>query len=352
MNRTVKIGLLHKSPTIKFWLNICITILISFSFATLNAYNQTSKAKIGILFADFIIERWHNDRDNFIAKSKELGYEVMVGDAENNQDKQNAQADSMINAGVKLLVVVPEDGYKAAKIVENAHKAGIKVVAYDRLIMNCNLDAYVSYDNEMVGQAMAIYITIRIKQGNFVYIGGPTSDRNSFFVRNGIYQILTPLINNKSINMVCDTSAQQWSKVEAYNITMDIISKNKHPNVIFAASDELAKGVIKCLVDLGLNGKILVTGQDADIDACRNIVNGNQILTLFKPPRLLADRAVQISSGLMGDMPFLTIVNTFNGKVNVPSLILYPVPVDKNNLGNSVIKEGYHSEGDIYNPNK
>jgi D-xylose transport system substrate-binding protein len=309
---------------------------------------QQPKAKIGLLLSDLTIERWHNDRDNFVAKSNELGYGALVCNAANNQETQNIQADSLLNLGVKILVVVPVDAYKSSVIVEKAHKNGAKVVAYDRLIMNCDLDAYVSYDNEMVGQTMALYVKIRVKEGNFAYIGGPKTDRNCYLIRDGIYQILNPSIKANRIKMICDTFANHWTQEASYNIIKELLLKGNIPDVVFAANDELAKGVIKCLSENGLTEKVLVTGQDADLEACRNIVNGKQVLTLFKPPRVLADRAVQISSGLLGDMPFLTISETFNGKINVPSLILNPVPVDKKNIKTSVVKEGYHSEADIY----
>ena len=328
---------------------IAITLLF---FVTHGTYSQINKVKLGLLLADLKIERWCKDRDYFISKSKELNYETIVGDAMNNQLVQNQQADSMIKSGVKVLVVVPVDAYSSAYIVELAHKNGVKVVAYDRLIMNCDLDAYVSYDNEMVGQVMAIYTTIRFKKGNIAYIGGPKSDMNSYSIKKGLMQILSPYIKNNSMHLVCDTFTANWSSIDSKSIMNSYLIKNACPDAIYTANDELAKGVIEVLDQKGLSGKIYVTGQDAELQACRNLVSGKQTLTLFKPVRLLADRAVLIASGLLGDIPFLTISEVYNGKINVPSLILNPVPVDKNNLKTTVIKEGYHTEADIYNEGK
>ena len=326
-----------------------IWALIIFIFLIQGLYSQNNKVKISLLLADINIERWSKDRDYFLSKSKELNYETFVGNAMNSQKIQNQQADSMINAGAKVLVVIPVDGNTAAYIVDVAHKNGVKVVAYDRLIMNCDLDAYVSYDNEMVGQVMAIYTTIRIKKGNIAYIGGPKTDMNSYAIRKGLMQILEPYIKSKSMNLVCDTFTTVWSSQESKKILSNYLEKNQCPEIIFTASDELARGVVEILDEKGLAGKVYITGQDAELQACRNIVSGKQTLTLFKPVRLLADRAVLIASGLLGDIPFLTISEVNNGKINVPSLILNPVPVDKNNLKTTVIKEGYHTEADIYN---
>jgi len=317
-----------------------------------NSWPQNPRAKIGLLLADLKIERWSKDLDYFVTQSKELNYETMFNNAMNDQQLQNKQADSMIKAGVKILVVVPVDAYKAAAIVENAHRNGVKVVAYDRLIMNCDLDSYVSYDNEMIGKVMAMYTTMRLKKGRVAYIGGPKSDMNSFAIRNGLMQGLEPYLKNNSLILVCDTYTNSWSSRESKDILNDFLSKNKCPDAIFNANDELANGVIEVLDQKDLSGKVIVTGQDADLRACRHLVSGKQTLTIFKPIRVLADRAVLIASGLLGDIPYLTISQVNNGKVNVNSLILFPVPVDKRNLETTVIREGYHTKDEIFGVNK
>jgi D-xylose transport system substrate-binding protein len=325
--------------------------VIAISFALLliqNNYSQTSKTKIGLLLADLNIERWDKDREYFLLKSKELNYETMVGDALNREYLQIAQADSMIKAGAKILVIIPVDGDSAAIIVEHAHKNGVKVIAYDRLIMNCDLDAYVSYDNDMIGKIMGLYTTLTFKRGTIAYIGGPKSDNNSDAIRKGLMQVLKPYFRDKLIAVVCDTFVNSWSAAESKRILHNFLVKNKCPDVIFTANDELAGGVIDELEEQGLAGKVMVTGQDADLKACRNIVAGKQTLTVFKPVRVLAERAVQLASGLIGDIPFLTITEVYNGKVNVQSLVLVPMPVDVKNIRNSVIREGYHTEEEIF----
>ena len=313
-----------------------------------NFYAQTPKAKIGLLLSDLYLERWSKDRDCFVAKSKELNYETIVKNAMNDQELQNQQADSVIKAGAKILVVVPVDAYKAATIVENAHRNGVKVIAYDRLIMNCDLDSYVSYDNETTGKIMAIYVTMHFAKGRVAYIGGPKSDMNSIAIRKGLLEGLDPYFKNNSMVLICDTFTNTWSSRESKDILIDFLSKNKCPDIIFNANDELAEGVIDVLDQKGLSGKVLVTGQDADLKACRNLVSGKQTLTIFKPIRVLAERAVLFASGLMGDIPFIFISEVNNGKVNVQSLILIPVPVGKNNLENTVIREGFHTKEEIF----
>ena len=327
------------------------SVLIIFTlFVFQNTYTQTSKTKIGLLLADLTIERWAKDRDYFLSKSDELNYTTIVCDAKNNQLLQNHQADSLIKEGIKILIVVPVDGFGAAILVDSAHSKGVKVLAYDRLIMNCNLDAYISYDNELIGRIMVIYATLNFKKGTVAYIGGPKSDMNSIAIHKGVLRELKPYLKNNSMHLVCDTFTNHWSSIESTKILKEYLLVNKCPDAIFAANDELAKGIIIVLDSIGLAGKVIVTGQDADLNACQNLISGKQTLTIFKPIRVLAERAVQLSSGLLGDIPFLTISEVNNGKVNVPSFILAPLPVDKKNLRVSVIREGYHTEDQIFRP--
>jgi D-xylose transport system substrate-binding protein len=332
----------------KFHIISCLIFLSTFIFYY-NAIGQAAKYKVGFLLADLSVERWSKDRDFFLASAKEVGIEVIVANAENDQNKQIAQADEMIKSGVRAMVVVPVDAYLAAPIVEKAHKHGIKVLAYDRIIMNCDLDSYISYDNEMVGKIMAIYITIRVKKGKFVYIGGPKSDRNAYYVHQGIMDILKPYIDNNSISFVCDTFTNDWDEQEAITIINKYLETgNPTPDVIFAGNDQLAHGIIKILEQKGLDGKVMVTGQDADLPACRNLVSGKQTLTIFKPIRTLADRAILLTAGLLGAIPYNTSTTVNNGKKEVTSFLLSPVPVDKNNLKTSVIFDNFHTEEEIY----
>jgi D-xylose transport system substrate-binding protein len=313
---------------------------------------QQKKGLIGFLMTDLSIARWKNDRDFFISSAHQLGYDVLVKDAMNDPNVQIQQADELISAGVRALVVIPVDDQIDAQIVVSAHKAGVKVVAYDRIIMNCDLDAYVSYDNEMVGEVMAIYITIRKRSGTFAYIGGPRSDRNSFYIRKGIMRILDPMIKDRSVSFVCDTFTNNWSEIESYTIFNQFLNSGKSlPDVIFAGNDALARGVIKVLDERGLSGKVLITGQDAELSACLNLISGKQTLTIFKPIRTIADRAVLITAGILNDIPLNTIQTLNNGKMEVPALMLNPVPVDKNNLENTVISEGYHTREELFPPN-
>lgn len=320
---------------------ICLLFYSSSIFA--------SNGKIGLLLSELTIERWEKDKEFITYYSKQSDYEIVTCNAQNNQLTQNKQADSLIGIGVKALMVVAVDAYKASYIVEKAHTHNIKVIAYDRIILNCNLDAYVSYDNNMVGQIMAIYISMRKNSGSFAYIGGPATDKNSVYIRDGIITTLRPYFKENQIKLIIDTFASEWSENEGYKILNEYLHVKKTiPDVVFSGNDQIAKGVIRALEENKVDQNVYITGQDADLQACINIMNGKQSLTIFKPIRTLADRAVLITVNLIENKSLSTIYTTNNGLIDVPSLLLFPVPVDKNNMKNTVIAEGFHSESEIY----
>jgi D-xylose transport system substrate-binding protein len=310
---------------------------------------QGRNGTIGLSLAELNVPRWDIDSDYFVWSAKAIGYNVIVKDAENNSDTQIEQVNELIKSGIRALVIIPVDGNKDAVIVENAHKHGVKVIAYDRIIKNCDLDGYISFNNEMIGEIMAIYITNYVNKGNFMNIGGPKTDPNSFDIHTGLLKIMNSFIKSGNASFVCDTFVSQWNKAESYKIVKEYLNSNRPiPVAIYNANDELALGTIEALEEKNLDGKVYVTGQDADLIACRNIISGKQSLTIFKPIRILAEKAALMTAMILGDINYETITTVFNGKKNVPSFIINPTPVDKANMANTIIIDGFHTERELY----
>ena len=155
------------------------------------------KIKIGFSMDTLQEERWQKDRDLFVAAAEALGAEVDVQAANSDDAKQIAQAENLISQGVDVLVVIPHNAEATAAIVEKAHEAGIKVLAYDRLIKNSDLDLYVSFDNERVGEMQAEAITKLVPKGKYVYIGGSETDNNAHLFKKGAFNVLQPFIDKE-----------------------------------------------------------------------------------------------------------------------------------------------------------
>jgi D-xylose transport system substrate-binding protein len=305
--------------------------------------------KIGLSLDTLQEERWQKDRDLFKAAAEALGATVDVQAANSDDAKQIAQAESLISQGVDVLVVVPHNAEATAAIVEKAHAAGIKVMAYDRLIKNSDVDLYISFDNERVGEMQAEAITKLVPKGKYVYIGGSEADNNAHLFKKGAFNVLQPLIDKGDIEVVFDQFTKEWNPANALaNMENALTANNNKIDAVIAANDGTAGGVIQALAAQGLAGKVPVSGQDAELAAAQRIVEGTQSMTVYKPIKALAEKAAELAvkMGKGEDLGADKKVN--NGKIDVPSVLLDPQAVDKSNIDATIIADGFHKKEDVY----
>jgi D-xylose transport system substrate-binding protein len=308
------------------------------------------KIKIGLCLDTLKEERWQHDRDLFVAKAQELGAEVEVQAANSNDALQNSQAENLLTEGVNVLVVVPHNGKSMATIVDSAHKLGVPVIAYDRLIMDSDLDLYVSFDNVKVGEFQADYLVKRKPKGNYVLIGGAPTDNNAILFRKGQMKVLDPLVKKGDIKIVTDQWADDWLPVKALQIMENALTKNNNQvDAVVVSNDGTAGGAIQALAEQNLAGKVLVSGQDADLAGCQRIVAGTQSMTVYKPIKKLAEKAAEIAVAIAKKQPLTDPTTTVNnGKADVKSILLEPVEMDKDNIDSTVIADGFQKKEDVY----
>ncbi len=330
---------------------ICCTVIL-FGYAN----SSEKKIKIGLSMDSLRVERWRKDRDIFIAEAKKLGAEVIVQSADGDERRQNQQAENLITQGVDILVVIPKDSVAAAQIVQSAHEEGIKVIAYDRLIKESKPDLYISFDNEKVGYLQAEYLLRKKPKGNYFLLGGAPSDNNAQLLRKGQLRALKPAIDKGDIKLVAEGKhwAVNWDPNDALKKTEQVLTQvNNQIDAVVASNDGTAGGVIQALDGQNLTGKVLVSGQDAELAACQRIVKGTQTMTVYKPIRLIAKEAAQAAVALAkGENIEKAKQKVNNGKVDVPSILLTPIQVDKENLDEVVIKDGFHSHDKVYQTKK
>jgi D-xylose transport system substrate-binding protein len=294
-------------------------------------------------------ERWLRDRDLFKAEVERLGAEVKILAANGSDSLQIIQAETLINQGVDLLVVVPHNAVASAAIVHKAHLAGIKVISYDRLIKNANLDLYVSFDNEQVGEMQASAITKLVPKGKYVYIGGAQTDNNAHLIKKGVFNVLKPFIKKGDITVVYDQWTEDWIPENAYsNMKAALIANNNDIDAVIAANDATAGGVIQALAEQGLAGKVPVAGQDAELAAAQRIVASTQTMTVYKPINILAEKVAELAVKLAKGEDIGTTTKVNNGKIKVPSVLLSPIAVNKQNINQTIILDGFHSWEDVY----
>ncbi len=313
------------------------------------APGKTAPSIIGFSLGSTLEERWLTDTALFSEHAKELGA-VVNQVVSNSADAQIEQIRNLISQGVKVIVVVAADSEKLGSVVSEAHEAGAKIIAYDRMIKNSDLDLYVSFDNVKVGKMQAQSVFDKVYKGNFAYIGGSPSDNNAFLVKQGSMSVLDEKIQSGEIKLVIDKFMNNWDPTLAYQAVKSYLSSGKTLDAVVAANDGMAYGAIKALEEKDLAGKVPVSGQDADLAACQRILAGTQTATVYKPIKSLAYKAAEMAVALsLGESPE-TNDKVANGKIDVPSYLLEPIIVNKDNMMATVVKDGFHSYREIYNP--
>ncbi|MGV8145747.1 MAG: substrate-binding domain-containing protein [Alkaliphilus sp.] len=303
---------------------------------------------IGYAADNFVIERWKRDKDIFKEKAKDEGIEVIFYNANENNETQVKQIRALIGQRVDVLVVIAYDKHGITGAIDEAIKEGIKVIAYDRLIKNANVDAYISFDNVKVGELMVEELLKVAPTGNYVIINGSPDDYNSFMFNEGYMNVLQEYIDTEKIVVIEEIWAEKWREEPAYELVSDILSREIQIDAIIAANDRLAEAAIRALAERGLAGKVYVAGHDADISACQRIIEGTQHVTIYKPIRLLAEATVDLAIRLANGEDAEGYEKIDNGLYMVPYIKLDVVAVTKHNMIETVIKDGFHLKEDIF----
>ncbi|MBU1294939.1 MAG: D-xylose ABC transporter substrate-binding protein [Gammaproteobacteria bacterium] len=307
--------------------------------------------KIGLLMSDLRLERWQKDRDLFTEAAESMGAKVYTQSANGDANTQISQIENMISRGVDVLVIVPENGEVLGNVLAEAKAEGIKVLAYDRLIKFADIDLYVSFDNIRVGEMQAEALLKRKPKGNYFLMGGSPTDNNAKMFRQGQMNVLQPAIDAKKINIVGDQWAMGWSAEAALNIMENGLTANANKiDAVVASNDSTAGGAIQALAAQGLSGKVVISGQDADLASVRRIVAGTQTMTVYKPISKLAKTSAEMAVKLARGEKIKVNGQVNNGKKDVDAVLLTPISVTKDNLDSTVIADGFHSRNDVYNP--
>eukprot|EP01034_Spumella_vulgaris_P033290 gene33290-41081_t len=264
------------------------------------AHADAKNPKIGFSIDDLRVERWTRDRDFFNAEAEKLGAKVFVQSADASEQRQIAQIENLISRGVDVLVIVPYNATVLNNAIREAKKAKIKVLSYDRLILNSDIDAYISFDNVKVGELQADAVTKLKPKGNYYLLGGAPTDNNAKMLREGQMKVLQPLVDKGDIKIVGKQWVKDWSAAEAMTIVENALTANGNKiDAIVASNDGTAGGAIQALTAQKLGGKVPVSGQDADLAAVKRVIAGTQAMTVYKPLKLIASEAAKLAVQLV-----------------------------------------------------
>ena len=335
--------------------------------AATQAPAAAEKVKIGLSFSDFATERWKPEADLMKKLLEDKGYEVLVQEANHDVKLQNDQIDNMVSQGAKGLIVIAEDGAAAATAVDKAAKAGVKVIAYDRLIKTQSIAAYLSFDNVEVGRQEALGVMTALglpgsttwtkdNPAKVVMSGGSPTDNNAVLVRQGQMEVIQPYLDSGVIKIVADQWVDNWDPANALKMMENILTaQNNKIDAVVASNDGTALGELQALKAQGLAGKVPISGQDATADGCNSIVKGEQTVTVYKDIRLLAPKATDMMDALIKGQP-IAGVKSYSLKVltgtdlpgDIQALFLQVVQVTKDNVFDEIVKSGFQPYDAVY----
>ena len=314
---------------------------------------RTGEAPVRIGFSMDTLkeERWARDKALVEQRAREVGATIDVQVANGDDAVQTKQCENLLTKGIDVLIVVPHNGEIASSIVEMAHRRGVPVIAYDRMIRNAAVDLHLAHGQEKIGELQAAYALERVPRGNYVLIGGAPTDYSALLYRNAQMRVLQPAIDRGDIRIISKQFARDWRADEALRITEDaLLRTGRKIDAIVASNDGTAGGAISALEAAGVAGKVLVTGLDAEKIALQRIVRGVQTMTIYTPIKPLAFGAVDAALKLARKEPIEAPHRINNGTHDVPSILYESIVVDRDNLDATIIADGYHSRVDVYGP--
>jgi D-xylose transport system substrate-binding protein len=310
---------------------------------------KTKTIKIGVSMPTQREERWVRDLEQFRKEAAGRGVEILAQISDNDAARQLAQCENLLAQKIDVLIVAPHDAAAASPIVERARRQGVKVISYDRLILNADVDLYVSFDNVKVGEIQGKYLARLVPKGRYVILAGAPTDNNAKLFRQGAMNILQPLVDRGDIKVLMDQPVKDWQPIEAMNLMENaLMAAAGKVDAVLAPNDGTAGGVIQALSLRKLAGKVPVTGQDAEQAGAKRIVEGTQSMTVFKDTRMLASAALEAAIKMAAGQEIKTTSKVPNGKMDVPSLLLEPIAVDKVNIDKVLVESGYLPRSAVY----
>ena len=314
--------------------------------------NSGKKVQIGISFDSFVIERWLRDRDVFVSTAQNLGAEVNVQNANGNVEQQISQIRYFIKNKEDVIVIVANDANALKDVVKEAKSAGIRVISYDRLLVDCGSDLYISFDNEKVGELMGEALVKELPDGGNVYaVYGSQNDNNVRLVQAGLLSVL----EKSGLHVVYEAYCDNWLAELAFEAVNEGLAKEPDVQGIMCGNDDLAGQAIRALSENFLAGEVAVVAQDADLSACQRIVEGTQTMTVYKPVDELAAKAAILAVALgKGDditgmgVPVRVRETIFDGSKEIPYYRIEPKAVTRENIDEVIIDSGFHLRDDVY----
>lgn len=316
------------------------------------AFAAAGQPIIGVAMPTQSEERWVLDLKTMEAEGRKLGLDIRSQVARNDQNQQNNQIDQLVAQGCQVIIIAPHDGATAATAVSRAREEGVRVIAYDRLITGCEYEAFAGFDSIQIGELQGEWLARHAPKGNYILLLGAPTDYNSDFYFKGAMNKLQPLIDSGDIKAVATQSVLDWQPVNAQRIVENALTRAHNDVVaVLAPNDGTASGAIAALDAQGLAGKVMVSGQDAEVAAVQRIVQGVQGMTVLVDTRELGRAAVAMAKALAEKKPIDEFTHgrfEDNGTAKIPAVLLDTKSVDITNYEALLFDSGYMRREDVF----
>ena len=338
---------------------------------------ETAAVKIGISMPTQSLERWNRDGSYLDEQFKAAGYETILTYSDNDASRQVNDIQNMLSDGVSMLIISAIDGEALNTVMDEAAEAGVKVIAYDRLIKNDAVSYYVSFDNYTVGKLQGQYVETALdlanagdKTYNIEFTAGDPADNNAGYFFNGAFDVLKSYIEAGALKVVSGqtefsaVATAQWSTDTALNRASNILASyyadGTQLDAWLCSNDSTAMGVAQAIgTDYAGSNSIIVTGQDGDIANLANIVDGKQTMTVYKNVANEAVVTLALANAMIaGEVDGNALKDTFgipcafdtesyqtSDGHNCPSFLLVPSVITKDNL-QDLVATGLYVMGD------
>ncbi len=344
---------------------LCLLLCLAMVVSMLTACGSSSGNKVGVSMPTKTLQRWNQDGANMKEQLEKKGYEVDLQFADDDVATQVNQIENMISGGCKVLVIASIEGDSLGTVLAQAKEKGVKVIAYDRLIMNTDaVTYYATFDNFMVGVKQGQYIEdqlgLKTNAGpfNIELIAGSPDDNNAHIFYEGAMSILQQYIDNGKLVVKSgqktfeQVATQGWKTENAQSRFEALIAANyadgTQLDAVMASNDSTALGVANALASY--TGKYpILTGQDCDIANVKNMIAGKQSMSIFKDTRDLAAKTTEMVDAILkgGEPPINNTKDYDNGKFVVPSYLCDPVFADVNNYEKLLVESGYYKAEEL-----
>ena len=336
------------------------TVLSACGGSTSTTSSTSAPVKIAILLPENHTPRYETqDLPNFKAELTAKGYDVsnlIYSNANQDAPTQQSQAEAALTNGAKVLVLDPVDSAAAAAIADAAAKQNVPVISYDRLITGSkNVNYYISFDNVQVGKLQATTLMAALSgvtNPTIVEINGDPADHNASLFKQGAHSVFDPLVSAGKLTIGKEYDTPGWDGTKAQDeMTQALTALNNKVDGVLSANDTLAAGAYAAMKAAGISTPVPLTGQDATVGGIQNIISGIQTMTVYKAIKpeavAAADLAFDLATGVAVPSTMTNGATVNNGVVDVPSILLTPVAVTKDNVETTVIADGFWKVSDI-----